>query len=320
MTLPEHIRVRAGEAGDLAELAEVRNGALLAAGETPEFLWTAESLAAYLDYPRIDREQDFLMAEALPPLSAGEARPAAFLLSAASRIDDARGGPAIEIWELFVNPFLARRGVGRALVEEAASRARARGLPRLRTAMIPAERAGALVFLRRCGFEEARRFDRLAAGDLEAVAGGGDEIEAQSVAPEIDLAPLAAAYNKAFGKSWGIEPQSAETLAFALAPRPGCEALHLTVKRDGRIAAFVFAQADSAGGVLSIESVGTVPDAQRGGLARGLLTQCARRARELGCTRASVTVDAENAPAHALYAGLGFTPSGSDVVFVRNSN
>jgi len=57
---------------------------------------------------------------------------------------------------------------------------------------------------------------------------------------------------------------------------------------------------------LGITSMATLPDARRRGHARAIVHALARWAETRGCVRAVVQVDAANAPALTLYAGVGF--------------
>ena len=54
-----------------------------------------------------------------------------------------------------------------------------------------------------------------------------------------------------------------------------------------------------------------VPDARRAGVARHLISALARRAREIGCRRMSITTGLENAVAHRFYAAIGAKEEGT---------
>ncbi len=73
----------------------------------------------------------------------------------------------------------------------------------------------------------------------------------------------------------------------------------------GEIAAFCTAWFDDVTRTVVFEPVGTHPDHQRRGLGRAVAAEGLRRALRLGATLA--TVGSYSAPAHALYASLGFT-------------
>jgi GNAT superfamily N-acetyltransferase len=60
-------------------------------------------------------------------------------------------------------------------------------------------------------------------------------------------------------------------------------------------------------GLLTYESVVTDPGRRRQGLARRVIASLAAWARDSGATGACLEVEAENAPARALYAGFGLT-------------
>ncbi|MNL85424.1 Mycothiol acetyltransferase [compost metagenome] len=53
----------------------------------------------------------------------------------------------------------------------------------------------------------------------------------------------------------------------------------------------------------------TLPGHRRKGLASRILAALLHEARTLGARRAYLQVEADNAPAIALYSGLGFTPA-----------
>jgi GNAT superfamily N-acetyltransferase len=53
------------------------------------------------------------------------------------------------------------------------------------------------------------------------------------------------------------------------------------------------------------------PEARRGGVARLLISALARRAREIGCRRMSITTGLENAVAHRFYAAIGAHEEGT---------
>jgi ribosomal protein S18 acetylase RimI-like enzyme len=80
----------------------------------------------------------------------------------------------------------------------------------------------------------------------------------------------------------------------------------LLARRDGRAAALALAACHRDH--LAIHSVATAPHARRQGLARALMIAAFAWAAEAGARRASLFVEDGNAPALALYAGLGFAP------------
>jgi GNAT superfamily N-acetyltransferase len=78
-----------------------------------------------------------------------------------------------------------------------------------------------------------------------------------------------------------------------------------TLAIDGRPAALAYAVVHD--GLLCYQSVITSQDYRRRGLARQVIMALAAWGRENGAAAACLQVDADNAPAHALYAGCGLT-------------
>lgn len=79
----------------------------------------------------------------------------------------------------------------------------------------------------------------------------------------------------------------------------------VAVAPDGELAAFCTVWYDDVNRTLTFEPVGTHPNHQRRGLGRAVMTEGLRRGARLGATRAYV--GSYSAPAHALYAAMGFT-------------
>ncbi len=74
-------------------------------------------------------------------------------------------------------------------------------------------------------------------------------------------------------------------------------------------AAFVSAFVSAAGGVAMLNALEVVERARRQGLGRRMVGWAGAWAAEAGAETLAVAVDAENAPARALYAGLGMVPA-----------
>jgi ribosomal protein S18 acetylase RimI-like enzyme len=76
-----------------------------------------------------------------------------------------------------------------------------------------------------------------------------------------------------------------------------------------------------AGGDCLIEDLYVAPQARRSGLARATMLFALERASERGCRRAELDVNERNAPALALYEGLGFSaganPYGGRDLYMR---
>ena len=76
---------------------------------------------------------------------------------------------------------------------------------------------------------------------------------------------------------------------------------------DGEVAALGASAVD--GDWAGIFGMRTLPDHRRKGLARRILGALLAEAQALGARQAYLQVEADNAPAIALYSGLGFTPA-----------
>jgi mycothiol synthase len=160
------------------------------------------------------------------------------------------------------------------------------------------------------GFELVRpwwRMDRALMGDLpvpEPVA-GYELLVGGSVAAGV----WAEVFNRSFAEHWR---QSARTGEELIAGRPPELAL-LAMAPGGIPAAVTLAQIESPPfdsrpqPVGLVDSVGTVPEHRRRGLARWLVAECLPRMRQAGARSASLYVDGLN-PTRApqLYRDLGF--------------
>ncbi len=109
-------------------------------------------------------------------------------------------------------------------------------------------------------------------------------------------------------------PWTAAGFAAALAGRDGeralllCEYRRLGLLVERRVLGYCVLR--RAAGELEIHNVAVAPGARRRGLARRLLSVVLARAARAGAERALLEVRAGNAPAQALYGGLGFREVG----------
>ncbi|GAA3759982.1 hypothetical protein GCM10022225_51890 [Plantactinospora mayteni] len=155
------------------------------------------------------------------------------------------------------------------------------------------------------GFARFRTWDDVTA---RVLAGPVDE----PVTPEgfvlrtarlADADQLARARNSAFDADW-----TAELYRSAVMTRPGYDPEREIVAEapDGRIAAFTVYWLDGRNRVGHFEPVGTHRDFHRRGLARAVMLTATHRMRAAGMTTVTVNYTADNLPAAALYASLGF--------------
>lgn len=110
-----------------------------------------------------------------------------------------------------------------------------------------------------------------------------------------DVAALAALHAACFAKAWD---------GAALAGLLSAPASFAVFAPDG----FILAQA--AGGEAEILTLAVAPAARGRGLGRALVTAAARHAATMGANALFLEVEEGNAPALALYAGLGFLQVG----------
>jgi [ribosomal protein S18]-alanine N-acetyltransferase len=81
-----------------------------------------------------------------------------------------------------------------------------------------------------------------------------------------------------------------------------------------------FAFALDLAGECEILSLGTLPQYRRAGIARALLAEVSREARERRAEFAALEVAIDNRAARALYGGFGFTEVGSRPKYYRRGN
>jgi ribosomal-protein-alanine N-acetyltransferase len=124
-----------------------------------------------------------------------------------------------------------------------------------------------------------------------------------------DIALLASLHGTCFAEKWNAQ-------AFeALLNAPGTFALLAgTVANNWQS----FALARVAANEAEILTLGTAPNARRKGLARGLARATAAEAAKRGASEIFLEVSAANAPARALYLGLGFAEVGLRRGYYRN--
>jgi len=125
---------------------------------------------------------------------------------------------------------------------------------------------------------------------------------------------LAAIRNSSFDGNW-----TGEVYRTAVMQGPGYDPQRelVAVAPDGRIAAFTVIHFDELNKVGLFEPVGTHRDFRRLGLARAVLLHGLREMQRRGMVQASVEHTAENAPALALYRGLGFVKKYETLGFQR---
>lgn len=115
-----------------------------------------------------------------------------------------------------------------------------------------------------------------------------------------DAAALAEAHALGFPQAWDA---AAFTEIFAA---PGV--FGLIAREDGRAAGMALCRV--AAGEMEVLTIAVDPALRRRGVGRALMTAALAAAREAGGDTAFLEVAADNAPAAALYAGMGFRRAG----------
>ncbi len=138
-----------------------------------------------------------------------------------------------------------------------------------------------------------------------------------------DLGRLEGLVANCFADGWG-----AAALVPAVCGREARAWLALRVANGAESELLGFVLARRILDLLEIDLVGVGPGVRRGGVARGLLIQLLEIERSEGLAEARLELSARNAPAAALYAGLGFVvvgrrpryyPDGSDALLLSRA-
>jgi len=116
-----------------------------------------------------------------------------------------------------------------------------------------------------------------------------------------DLPAMSALHAASFPDGW-----TGESLGDLLAS-PGAFAF-ISIEVSSLAAGFVLARV--AAGEAEILTIAVRPNARRKGVGRQLMEAAARQARKMGATAMFLEVGETNAPARALYKGLGFAEAG----------
>ncbi len=122
-----------------------------------------------------------------------------------------------------------------------------------------------------------------------------------------DALTLAALHKACFAESW-----TAESFVSLMSTRGS---FALIARRDGAPEGFILIRAVAGEG--EILSIGVVPAARRGGLARSLIGAAAARADEEGAKALFLEVSTANTAARALYEGCGFRQVGLRKAYYR---
>lgn len=256
------------------------------------------------------------------PLTAKWTRLPRVAAVAESQTDDLRrvvGGAAVRVGAPFygriadIEIVIADRAAIASLVAWAVAEARSR---RVRFARIWLK-GGRRFALAGFGFAPARRMWRMDRSDLKNVPAGAmpDSYRLVTLADPLPEDTIwAAAVRKAFAAEWvGSGPDLRSWRRRQRASGFDPSLYFMLVDRSGEPGCFVLASiitppgSDRTAPVAMIDSVGTLPNHRRRGLARNLITIALQRLAMRGARSASLYVDASNAnKAYELYRALGF--------------
>ena len=291
---------------DLVDLVDIRNGAVaVAEGGVPAEMWTVESFEHYLGYPAVDPDSDLLV------LAGGEGeRCLAFALLASSHLSAPRGGRVIELWELWVNPYLDRTRLGTVLLKAVIETARRKGAELLRTSWVH-ESWNWHGLLDRAGFGRARLFVtmKLAPPSPPADAEMADaDIQPFDYRDQTARRTLVRLYNDTFAHNWGVEPQSVETISYQLrtGPEEGAGAGYGFIHSSGEPVGFIMSYLDRGRNGWVIDAVGVAQSARGRGYGRRLVSWVLALAAQADAGEVLISVDSLNEAAIGLYRGLGF--------------
>ncbi|WP_327089177.1 GNAT family N-acetyltransferase [Nonomuraea sp. NBC_01738] len=208
-----------------------------------------------------------------------------------------------EAFDAFVSPKLRGADAERTMIRDAAATTGGAALTD-----VPDCDTVRIALLEELGFTRFRVWDDLNEATLTGLpdfaAVDGFTLRSATLA---DAGQLAEARNAAFTDTWTGDLYRDEVMT-----KPGYDPAREIVAEsaDGRIAAFAVYWTDERNAIGHYEPVGTHPDFWRRGLARAVMLRGMREMAALGLRTVTVNHNAENAPARALYASLGFRKYG----------
>lgn len=231
------------------------------------------------------------------------------------------GGGAV--LELVVRPEARRRGVARALAEEAAVVVRQRGLEDAVSVWAHGMLPGAAELAAAHGLAPVRELRRMTA-DAAALAGltapeAPEGVRLRSYSPGTDDAAWLALNAAAFAD----HPEQGSLTQADLEDRRGEDwfdaAGFLLAEReaDGELLGYHWTKVEGDGTAGEVYAVGVSPDAQGMGLGRVLTVAGLVHMRDGGADRVDLYVDADNTAAVALYEKLGFVLGAADAQYRR---
>ncbi len=224
------------------------------------------------------------------------------------------------IIEGLVAPQRRRLGIGSRLLEHALGHSAALGA-RLAHVQTTPEARGAIAFLERAGFAEARRQWqlRLELADLQRGAPASGPAPAVRRLRPGEAALIADLQNRAFGGSWGFAPNTPAEVDYRLRIGGGSYEDALILEVEGMPAAYCWTKLETLDGerVGIIWMIGALPEMRGRGLGRAMLLAGIQALARRGAQAIELTVYADNTPAVELYKATGFRPRGEIVFYEK---
>lgn len=210
------------------------------------------------------------------------------------------------VLECAVSPERRGAGVGGALLDEAAARARAAGLSVIDVDVPEADAERRRAFGAR-GWAHVRTHLHLRRDATERAG--------VPVPPEMTVRPaergdaqaVTNVQNAAFAGSWGYAPNVVEEIEYRMFDMPDAPPDPvLLLEEAGVVVGYCWGHLDASRGAGIVGMVGVLPERQGQGLGRVITGAGVDRLLELGASPLEITVDSENPPAVRVYERLGF--------------
>ena len=209
------------------------------------------------------------------------------------------------VLECAVLPEHRGAGVGGALVDEAAARARAAGLAVIDVDVPEAEGERRRAFGAR-GWSHVRTHLHLERAAAERAAVPVPPGMAVRPAVRADARAVTDVQNAAFAGSWGYAPNVVEEIEYRAFDLPDAPDPVVLLEEAGRVVGYCWGHVATGGGAGVVGMVGVLPARQGEGLGRVVTGAGIDRLLDLGASPLEITVDSENPPAVRVYERLGF--------------
>lgn len=232
--------------------------------------------------------------------------------------DDSDGDGSVLSGELVVHPAHRRRGHGTALVSALTAAADGHGVRIWAHGDLPA----AAELAKATGFTRARELWQLLLPAAAPVPGPvlPAGVTLRTFVPGADEEAWLAVNRRAFAHHPEQGGWTREDLELRESEPWFDPAGFFLAERDGRLVGFHWTKVHPSGGtdggpIGEVYVVGVDPAAHGGGLGKALTVAGLAHLRARGLAEIMLYVDGDNTPATRLYAGLGFAPWHSDVMY-----